>query len=237
MFRSVRYWNPDRSEHLKHFHSKCLPNLKSSLILSFKKTPKKNTYKLMKKSLLFASLLSFLLLSCGEKTTTSEPHTEEHASGDASAASSVSVANSTSTTPIIDSYLAVKDALVADDAASAATKSADLVATLKNFDITGAQANDPEELERLQVEAIGFAEKLATADISSQRESFQALSVVLKDMLKIAGSDRTLYHQYCPMYKGNTGGMWLSANEEIKNPLFGSSMLTCGRVEETLASN
>ena len=191
----------------------------------------------MKKTLLFASLLLFAVFSCGEKTSTSETQEETQASGNASAASSVTVSSSTSTTAIIDSYLAVKDALVADDAASAAAKSADLVAALKSYDIAGAQANDPEELERLQVEATGFAEKLAGADIEAQRESFQALSVVLKDMLKIAGTDRTLYHQYCPMYKGNTGGMWLSASEDVKNPLFGSSMLTCGRVEETLALN
>ena len=191
----------------------------------------------MKKTLLFASLLSFAVFSCGEKTSTSETQEETHASGDASAASSVSESSSTSTTAIIDSYLALKDALVADDATSAAAKSVNLVSALKSFDISGAQVNDPEELERLQVEATGFAEKLAAADIAAQRESFQALSMVLKDMLKISGTDRTLYHQYCPMYKGNTGGMWLSANEDIKNPLFGSSMLTCGRVEETLALN
>ena len=191
----------------------------------------------MKKTLLIASLISFSLLSCGEKPSTSESQEETHASGDASSANSVSVSSSKTTSGIIDAYLAVKDALVADDAVTAATKSADLVAALKSYDIAGAQANDPEELERLQVEATGFAEKLAGADIEAQRESFQALSVVLKDMLKIAGTDRTLYHQYCPMYKGNTGGMWLSASEEIKNPLFGSSMLTCGRVEETLALN
>ena len=191
----------------------------------------------MKKNLLFASLLSFTLFSCGEKTTTTETPEETHAAGDASSASSVAIASSKSTTTIIDAYLAVKDALVADNAASASAKSADLVASLKSYDIAGSQANDPEELERLQVEATGFAEKLATADIAALRETFQALSVVLKDMLKIAGTDRTLYHQYCPMYKGNTGGMWLSANEDIKNPLFGSSMLTCGRVEETLALN
>lgn len=189
----------------------------------------------MKKTLLFASLISLALFSCGEKSTTTE--IETHVSGDSSSANSVSVSSSKTTSGIIDAYLAVKDALVADDAVTAAAKSADLVSALKTYDIAGSQANDPEELERLQVEATGFAEKLATADIAAQRESFQALSVVLKDMLKIAGTDRRLYHQYCPMYKGNTGGMWLSANEEIKNPLFGSSMLTCGRVEETLALN
>ncbi|NVK50788.1 MAG: DUF3347 domain-containing protein, partial [Cyclobacteriaceae bacterium] len=37
------------------------------------------------------------------------------------------------------------------------------------------------------------------------------------------------------MYKNNTGGVWLSASTDIKNPLFGSAMLTCGSVQDTIA--
>lgn len=190
----------------------------------------------MKKSLLFAFALSIALFSCGGKTEENhEEHIMEHASGDASAAFTSAVVSSTASSPIIDSYLAVKDALVSDNASEAASKSQALVSALKSFDISSTEAEDLEELERLQVEATAFAEKLGTEDIVAQRESFQALSVTLKDFLKIAGTDRTIYHQYCPMYKNNTGGMWLSANEDIKNPLFGSAMLTCGRVEETIS--
>lgn len=191
----------------------------------------------MKKTLIFASLLSFAVFSCGEKSTSTQSHGENHSSGDASSATEVSITNSTATTKIIDSYLAVKEALVSDDGKQASAKSTALISALKSFETTGIQTEDPKELERLQLEATRLAEKLADADIVVQRENFQALSVTLKDILKIAGTDRTLYHQYCPMYKENTGGMWLSANEDIKNPLFGSSMLTCGRVEETLALN
>jgi hypothetical protein len=190
----------------------------------------------MKKTLLFASVISMAVFSCGEKSTSHEGH-EAHVSGDASSAEIVTVGDTKSTTAIIDSYLQVKDALVADDAASAGSKSAALVSALKNFDHSEVSTDNHQELEKLLTETTGHAETLAGADIATQRESFEALSVSLKGILKIAGTDRTLYHQYCPMYKGNTGGMWLSANEEIKNPLFGSSMLKCGRVEETLALN
>ncbi len=191
----------------------------------------------MKKTLIYASLLSFALFSCGEKSTTSETQVETHASSDASSSSSVAVSSNKTTSGIIDSYLAVKDALVADDQSVASSKSRDLVTALENYDIASSVENDPEELERLQSEALRLSKSLSSGDIASQRENFQMLSSILKDFLKIAGTDRTLYHQYCPMYKKNTGGMWLSANEEIKNPLFGSSMLTCGRVEETLTLN
>jgi Tfp pilus assembly protein PilW len=191
----------------------------------------------MKKTLIFASILSISLYSCGEKSTSTDLVEEVHATGDGSTAKGVKVQNSTTTTSIIDAYLAVKDALVADNPTTASAKSAELVVALESYDIATAKANDPEELERLQQEAIRLSKSLSSGDIAAQRENFQTLSGTLKDLLKIAGTDRTLYHQYCPMYKGNTGGMWLSANEEIKNPLFGSSMLTCGRVEETLSMN
>jgi hypothetical protein len=191
----------------------------------------------MKKTLLFASLITFAVFSCGEKTTTETSQVETHTTSEASTAKATKVTNTNTTAKIIDGYLAVKDALVADDQATAAAKSADLVSALKAFDSASAQSNQTGELEKFKLEATALAENLASGDIATQRENFQALSVALKEFFKIAGADRTLYHQYCPMYKGNKGGMWLSAKEDIKNPLFGSSMLTCGRVEETLTLN
>ena len=191
----------------------------------------------MKKTLLFASIISFAIFSCGEKTTTETNSEETPTTSEVSSARATKVTNSNSTAAIIDGYLVVKDALVADDQSLASSKSADLVSALESYDIATAKANDPEELERLQIEALRISKSLTTGDIGAQRENFQMLSGIMKDLLKIAGTDRTLYHQYCPMYKNNTGGMWLSASEDIKNPLFGSSMLTCGRVEETLALN
>lgn len=184
----------------------------------------------MKKSLLFALALSVALFSCGGKTVQEESHEGhdmEHSSGHESEATSTST--NRATTAMIDSYLAVKDALVADNQTEAASKSDALVTAIQNFDAQAAEEHKAKALEE--------AKKLASGDIAAQRESFQALSVTMKDLLKVAGTDRPLYHQYCPMYKNGSGGMWLSAKEEIKNPLFGSSMLTCGRVEEVIAMN
>ncbi len=189
----------------------------------------------MKKSMLFTLSLGIILSSCGGNSGHSahESHTTEHST--ASESPATTVVSNPSTAAIIDSYLAVKDALVADDQATAAAKSQQLTTALNGLDI--ASSSNPEELGRLQNEAAMASEKLASGDIATQREAFQALSVALKDLLKIAGTDRTLYQQYCPMYKNNTGGIWLSTSEEIKNPLFGSSMLTCGRVTETISVN
>ncbi|GAA0878096.1 hypothetical protein GCM10009119_10640 [Algoriphagus jejuensis] len=186
----------------------------------------------MKKSLIFALALSAVLFSCGGKTDSHEGHDMDHATGQESETPATTASENKATTAIIDSYLAVKDALVADDQAATASKSAALVTALKEFDASAGT----EELKSLQQEASSSAEKLASEVLAAQRENFQALSVTLTEFLKITGTDRTLYQQHCPMYNQNTGGIWLSASEEIKNPLFGSKMLTCGRVQETLVS-
>ncbi|GAB3221007.1 DUF3347 domain-containing protein [Algoriphagus aestuariicola] len=185
----------------------------------------------MKKPLLFALALSFALISCGGKTEENhEGHDMEHSSGHETEATPTASSVNNPTTAMIDAYLAVKDALVADDQVAAASKSQALVTAIQGFEAAAS-------VEELKGKALAEAQKLASGDIAAQRESFQALSIAMKDLLKVAGSDRTLYQQYCPMYKNNTGGMWLSASEDIKNPLFGSSMLTCGKVEETIAMN
>lgn len=45
------------------------------------------------------------------------------------------------------------------------------------------------------------------------------------------GTKEPIYEQYCPMYDSDRGATWLSLNEEIKNPYFGSKMLKCGEVQ------
>jgi hypothetical protein len=43
-------------------------------------------------------------------------------------------------------------------------------------------------------------------------------------------SSEPIYQQYCPMKKA----AWLSNESAVKNPYYGSSMLTCGNVTDTI---
>ena len=81
------------------------------------------------------------------------------------------------------------------------------------------------------------AEQMTKLDITQQRRHFAEINADIKNLLAITGSDRVLYEQYCPMYNDNSGGAWLSASEDIKNPLFGSQMLNCGTVKQTISQN
>ena len=43
-----------------------------------------------------------------------------------------------------------------------------------------------------------------------------------------------VYVQFCPMANGGEGANWVSKEKAVKNPFYGSQMLTCGKVVETI---
>lgn len=52
--------------------------------------------------------------------------------------------------------------------------------------------------------------------------------------MKVAKTETPTYYQFCPMANGGKGANWLSKENEVKNPYYGSEMLTCGKVVETI---
>lgn len=78
----------------------------------------------------------------------------------------------------------------------------------------------------------------ATSNITAQRSEFLNLSSSLSDIIQLLGvemkENQNLYLQYCPMANDNNGGYWLSTENEISNPYFGSEMLECGSTEKQI---
>jgi len=70
------------------------------------------------------------------------------------------------------------------------------------------------------------AAKLNTADLKTARQGFGELSDSLIAYLKTAGKKNPPYQFYCPMVKKN----WLQPDKQVRNPYYGSSMLTCGEL-------
>ncbi|MBN1387845.1 MAG: efflux RND transporter periplasmic adaptor subunit [Bacteroidales bacterium] len=69
------------------------------------------------------------------------------------------------------------------------------------------------------------------SDIEQLRKAFQTVSVTMIEMTNaFTPLDETIYVLHCPMADDNKGADWLSTEKEIRNPYFGSSMLTCGEV-------
>jgi Cu(I)/Ag(I) efflux system membrane fusion protein len=57
---------------------------------------------------------------------------------------------------------------------------------------------------------------------------------MIKMTIVFSSFGNIIYVQHCPMADNNKGADWLSTEKEIRNPYFGSSMLTCGEVTSEL---
>lgn len=122
--------------------------------------------------------------------------------------------------PLITGYMDIKNALVNSDSKTAAS------ATLALQTLVKAEAAFPEKSALL--DALQAMSK--TSELEKQRTAFPDLSIVLwKVVHRVGKTDKTIYYQYCPMKKA----YWLSLEKDIKNPYYGSSMLTCGKIAET----
>ena len=95
-------------------------------------------------------------------------------------------------------------------------------------------ADDFEEAQRALADLIAIADSvigpLAQAaagaeDIASMRSAFKPLSELLAGRDLPAGYARA----YCPMYDG--GSNWVQIDGPVRNPYYGSMMLTCGVVD------
>jgi hypothetical protein len=65
--------------------------------------------------------------------------------------------------------------------------------------------------------------------LEKQRIKFAELSIALWPIVKnSATKEQPLFYDYCPMKQS----YWISVDEAIKNPYYGSSMLTCGSISE-----
>ncbi len=125
---------------------------------------------------------------------------------------------------IIDAYYKLKDALVGSNPTMAATNAGELAKAINGTDKT---VNDDAKATLLKdADAIS-----SSKDIKLQREKFASLSNNMSELAKtVKLSADPVYQQYCPMKKAS----WLSSDKAIKNPYFGSAMLTCGSVKTTL---
>ena len=133
---------------------------------------------------------------------------------------------------IIVNYLELKNALVADNTEAAASSGKKVVSAFKAFDVKSYTEEEQNELNDIIEDAIEHAEHIAESAMDHQREHFEILSKDVADLIAITGTSKKLYQAYCPMFNDGKGAIWLSEFKEIKNPYYGSKMLTCGTVQK-----
>ncbi|MBW8683580.1 DUF3347 domain-containing protein [Chitinophaga rhizophila] len=126
------------------------------------------------------------------------------------------------------SYLAIKDALVANDSVSVKKAAASMTAVLENFKPAGMSVDSQQVFTATKAKLLADVTNMAgTQNVNKQRKYFTTFSQTFWQLTGIIPmSKNTLYYQQCPM----TGVTWVSDKEEIKNPYYPKNMLTCGKV-------
>jgi DNA-binding NtrC family response regulator len=143
---------------------------------------------------------------------------------------------SSSMKDIVDHYIHVKNALVAENAAEAASGAKAMAETISRMDKSLLTAEQKSSFDKIETGLKEHAGKIAgtATDIKLQRSHFVQLSESVYELVKQFGGGRPLYHDHCPMARDNQGAMWISEIKDVKNPYFGNKMLTCGTVEEVI---
>ena len=139
--------------------------------------------------------------------------------------------------PVTLQYLKAQEALAADKEAPARAALSALADVLDK--IGTAELEDP-ALTQWQALSAKLGEALSHLGhhkgIEGARKVFLDISPTVIRIMKTFGqSGASPYHvAFCSMANNNKGAEWLQRNEEINNPYFGSAMLRCGEIRETL---
>jgi copper chaperone CopZ len=136
---------------------------------------------------------------------------------------------------IFENYFALKDALVKADGNSASTIAKDLLSNISSVKMDKLSTEEHtvwmKVMKDLAFDA-GNIEKVK--DVVTQRNSFTSLSKNVYSLLKVSKQETTIYYQNCPMFNDGKGANWLSKESTIKNPYYGSQMISCGKTVETI---
>tara|TARA_B100000809_G_C15118598_1_gene523396 strand:- start:902 stop:2683 length:1782 start_codon:yes stop_codon:yes gene_type:complete len=138
--------------------------------------------------------------------------------------------------PLYNLYIELKNTLVNDDFTNA-------IRTAKKFETVFNKINGSifkGEAHNIWMKHSSIAKKsinelINSTGIESSRKHFISLSTQMIILAKkFNPTQKTLYIQHCPMADQDKGADWISIDEEIENPYFGTTMLKCGEVQTTI---
>lgn len=136
---------------------------------------------------------------------------------------------------IFENYFALKDALVKTDGRSASSLSKELLEKINAVKMDKLSSEEHTVWMEVLSNLKSNTEKIsATTSVEKQRITFMDLSANFYDLSKVSKQEYTIYYQNCPMYNDGKGANWLSKENAVKNPYYGSQMLSCGKTIETI---
>jgi len=133
---------------------------------------------------------------------------------------------------VLDAYLKLKNSLVNDDFVTAQKNASELNKQIESVPMSVFQKDAHELWINYKGKMLPKTTAISRVEgIDQARDEFIDLSAHMIELLKLfKWNDNTIYLLHCPMADNNNGADWLSAESDIRNPYFGSSMLSCGEV-------
>jgi len=136
---------------------------------------------------------------------------------------------------VINAYDAIKNALVNTDGKSASTSAKQMLSAISIVKMESLSKDEHTVWMKLMKDIKFDAEHIEeTKDPKHQRDHFNTLSDNIYKLVKAMKNNSPIYYQHCPMAFDGKGANWLSREKAIKNPYYGSTMLNCGSVVETI---
>jgi membrane fusion protein, copper/silver efflux system len=137
---------------------------------------------------------------------------------------------------VITDYLNFKNALTVDNFEEAQKAGTSMKTSISKVDMSNFTGDAHNLWMKNSADILKSLEHVAHfKNIDEIRKTFEKVSlsmITLTTALK--PFDKTLYVQHCPMANENKGADWLSTEEDVKNPYFGTQMLSCGEVINTI---
>lgn len=138
-------------------------------------------------------------------------------------------------TSVFDNYFKLKDELIKSNSASTAEKSKELSSSLEAVNMKDLTEKEHVVWMKVMSDLKSTSKNItATIDIETQRTQFIKLSNSMYELLKVSTYADPVYLLFCPMANNGKGANWLSKESQVKNPYYGSAMLSCGSVKETI---
>lgn len=136
---------------------------------------------------------------------------------------------------VFENYFGIKEALVQSNNEAASEKSKALLTAINAVKMDKLLMDVHMAWMKIVPNLKSNSDKIASAtNIEKQRNAFTDLSANMYDLVKVSKQETPIYYQHCPMYNNGKGADWLSKENGIKNPYYGSQMLTCGSTVETI---
>ncbi|NMH24260.1 DUF3347 domain-containing protein [Flavobacterium solisilvae] len=169
------------------------------------------------------------------KEETATASNESHSNHNNNSDTKTVIQNENQLKSVFDTYFLLKDALITSDGTKTALASKELLAAVNNVKMDKLEM----DVHMVWMKVVNLIKEDAThisdtKDVKHQRDHFTTLSKDIYTLIKVSKYETAVYYQFCPMYSDGKGANWLSKENAIKNPYYGSMMLSCGKTVETI---